>query len=304
MQQRDAAFAGQPLKALLPRLEKLPVVPPTLARTGIQHPGLDAIYFTGSTGTGRQILQNAATTNVRTVMELGGKSPNVVFEDADLEKALDGAILAIFANSGQICVAGSRLLVQASIHDEFVERLAAKAAEITIGGPEANALMGPVITDAQKERVLAYIEQGKLQATLVTGGGTPEDPALPQGFFVAPTIFDGVPNSATIAREEIFGPVLSVTSFEDFDEGIALANDTEYGLASAVWTENVKTAHLAAQAIQAGQVYINHYYSLGYELSRSPYKASGHGVSEGPDAIYEYLNQKTVSIKLGEDAGW
>ncbi|MCJ7724831.1 MAG: aldehyde dehydrogenase family protein, partial [Acidimicrobiia bacterium] len=269
-----------------------------------KHPGFDGIYFTGSTETGRKILQNAATTNVRTVMELGGKSPNIVFEDADMEAALDGAITAIFANSGQICVAGSRLLVQDSIHDEFVERLVAKAAEITIGGPEANALMGPVITAAQKERVLGYIEKGRQEATLVAGGGTPDDPALQKGFFVSPTIFDGVPNSAAIAREEIFGPVLAVTSFGDFDEGIALANDTEYGLASAVWTQNIKTAHLAAQAIEAGQVFINHYYTAGFEISRSPYKASGHGMSEGPDAIYEYLNQKAVSIKLGETGGW
>ena len=269
-----------------------------------KHPGFDGIYFTGSTVTGRKILQNAATTNVRTVMELGGKSPNIVFEDADMEAALDGAILAIFANSGQICVAGSRLLVQDSIHDEFVERLVAKAGEITIGGPEANALMGPVITAAQKERVLGYIEKGRREATLVAGGGTPDDPALQKGFFVSPTIFDGVPNTAAIAREEIFGPVLSVTSFGDFDEGIALANDTDYGLASAVWTQNVKTAHLAAQAIQAGQVYINHYYTASFEVSRSPYKASGHGMSEGPDAIYEYLNQKAVSIKVGETGGW
>lgn len=269
-----------------------------------RHPGFDGIYFTGSTATGRKILQNAATRNVRTVMELGGKSPNIVFEDADIEKALDGAILAIFANSGQICVAGSRLLVQASIHDEFVERLVEKVAGITIGGPEANALMGPVITAAQRERVLGYIEQGKQEAELVAGGGVPDDPALQKGYFVSPTIFDGVPNTATIAREEIFGPVLSVTSFADFDEGIALANDTEYGLASAVWTENVKTANLAAQALQAGQVFINHYYTAAFEVSRSPYKASGHGMSEGPDAIYEFLNQKSVSIKLGEGGGW
>jgi acyl-CoA reductase-like NAD-dependent aldehyde dehydrogenase len=185
-----------------------------------------------------------------------------------------------------------------------VERLVAKAAEITIGGPEANALMGPVITAAQKARVLEYIASGKEEADLVAGGGTPDDPALQAGFFVSPTIFDAVPNTARIAREEIFGPVLSVTSFGDFDEAMSLANDTEYGLASAVWTESARTAHLAAQALEAGQVYVNHYYTAGFEVSRSPYKASGHGVSEGPDAIYEFLNQKSVSIKLGESGGW
>ena len=264
------------------------------------HPGLDAIYFTGSTVVGRRIMEMAARNNVKTVMELGGKSPNIVFADADLDAALDGAILAIFANSGQICVAGSRLLVQESIHDEFVSRLVDKAKAITIGGPEANAMMNPVISAAQKARILDFIEQGKKVAKLVTGGGTPADPKLQKGFFVSPTIFDQVPNDASIAQEEIFGPVLSVSSFKDFDQAIAMANDTKYGLASAVWTENAKTAHLAAQAIQAAQVFINHYYTAAFEVSRSPYKASGSGMSEGPDAIYEFLNQKSVSVKIGE----
>jgi aldehyde dehydrogenase (NAD+) len=268
------------------------------------HPGFDGIYFTGSTATGRRIMENSAGNSVRTVMELGGKSPNIVFADADMEAALDGAILAIFANSGQICVAGSRLLVEEKIHDEFVARLADKAKEITIGGPEANALMGPVITQRQKDRVLDYVEQGKKAATLVTGGGTPDDPALQQGYFVEPTIFDGVPNDAAIAREEIFGPVLSVTPFADQDQAVALANDTEYGLASAVWTQDVMRAHQVAEALQAGQVYVNHYYTAAFEVSRSPYKASGHGVSEGPDAIHEFLTQKAVSIKTGEPPAW
>jgi len=275
----------------------------TMGDLFVGHPGFDGIYFTGSTATGRRIMEKSAGNEVHSVMELGGKSPNIVFADADMEAALDGAIMAIFANSGQICVAGSRLLVQDSIHDEFVAKLKARAAEITIGGPEASALMGPVITAKQKERILGYIEAGKQEAELVTGGGTPDDPALHQGFFVEPTIFDRVPNSAKIAREEIFGPVLSVTSFADQDEAIALANDTEYGLASAVWTENVMRAHQVAAAIQAGQVYVNHYYTAAFEVSRTPFKASGHGVSEGPDAIYEFVKQKAVSIKTGE-ASW
>ena len=265
-----------------------------------QHAGFDGIYFTGSTSTGRTIMENSAGNDIHTVMELGGKSPNIVFEDADMEAALDGAIFAIFANSGQICVAGSRLLVQESIHDEFVARLADKAKEITIGGPEAEALMGPVITARQKERVLDYIEQGKKDAELVTGGGTPDDPALQKGFFVEPTIFDRVPNDASIAREEIFGPVLAVSSFETQDEAIAQANDSSFGLASAVWTENVTRAHAVAQALEAAQVFVNHYYTAAFEVSRSPYKSSGHGMSEGPDAMYEFLNQKSVSIKTGE----
>jgi len=266
------------------------------------HPGFDAIYFTGSTETGKRIAANSAGNDVRTVLELGGKSPNIVLEDADIEAALDGAIFAIFANSGQICVAGSRLLVQESIHDEFVAGLAEKAKAITIGGPEAEALMGPLISARQKERVLGYIERGKQDAELLTGGGTPSDPALQSGFFVEPTIFDRVANDAVIAKEEIFGPVLSVTSFTDMDDAIRLANDSPYGLASAVWTQDITKGHLIAQRLEAAQVFINHYYTAAFEVSRSPYKGSGHGMSEGPDAIYEYLSQKSVSVKLGESS--
>lgn len=264
------------------------------------HPGLDAVYFTGSTETGRRIRENSAGNHVRMVMELGGKSPNIVLEDADIDAALDGALFAIFANSGQICVAGSRLLVQSSIHDEFVGRLVEKAKSLTIGGPEVDAVMGPLISAQQKESVLGYIEQGRSVADLVTGGGTPSDPALQAGFFVEPTIFDRVPDDASIFCDEIMGPVLAVSSFDDMDEAIALANNSDFGLASAVWTENLQKAHVMAQRLEAGQVYINHYYTAAFEVSRSPYKMSGYGVSEGPDAIHEYLNQKVVSVKTGE----
>lgn len=259
------------------------------------HPGIDAIYFTGSGFTAKRVLKNAAETFKPAVMELGGKSPNIVFADADMNAALHGALWAIFANAGQICVAGSRLLVEKKIHSEFVDRLAAMARGLKLG---KEADMGPLISARQRESVLSYIAAGRSEAELVTGGGTPQDPALRGGYYVEPTIFDNVRPGAKIAKEEIFGPVLAVTPFSDLDEAVAIANDTHYGLASAVWTSNVHTAHIVAERLEAAQVYVNHYYSLAYEVSRTPYKASGYGSSEGPGAIDAYLKTKTVSINL------
>jgi acyl-CoA reductase-like NAD-dependent aldehyde dehydrogenase len=277
----------------------------TLGEKLSSHPGIDAIYFTGSTATAKMIARASADRDVRTVFELGGKSPNIIFEDADLDAALPNAIFGIFANAGQICASGSRLLVQESIHDEFVARLVEQAEQIVVGGPDnEQALMGPLISAHHKQTVLDYIAKGSRQAELVTGGGEPGDPSLQDGFFVEPTIFDRVPNDAVIAQEEIFGPVLAVTTFADEDEAVALANDSAYGLAAAVWTADVARAHVMAQRLEAAEVFINHYFSSTFELSRSPYKASGHGMSEGPDAIYEYLTQKAVSVKIGEAPAW
>jgi aldehyde dehydrogenase (NAD+) len=231
-------------------------------------------------------------------MELGGKSPNIVLADADLDAALYGALWAIFANAGQICVAGSRLLVQAQIHDEFVDRLAGLARGLRLGGPRDDADVGPLISANQRAKVLDYIATGRNEANLILGGGAPTDPALAAGYYVQPTIFDGVASTATIAREEIFGPVLTVTPFNEIDEAITIANTSDYGLASAVWTNDLRTAHYFAQRLESGQVYINHYFTISYELSRTPYKGSGFGRSEGPEAIHEYLRTKVVSINM------
>lgn len=264
------------------------------------HPGIAAIYFTGSGMTGRRVLESAAGHHAYSVMELGGKSPNIVFEDAEIEPALYGALWGIFANAGQICVAGSRLLVQRSIHDEFVGRLSDLARGLKVGGPAQEADMGPLISERQRTSVMSYIEAGMTEAELVLGGKVPDDPSLAGGYFVEPTIFDQVPNKAKIAQEEIFGPVLVVTPFDELDEAVELANDNEFGLASAVWTSNLKKAHQVAQRLEAAQVYVNHYFSAGFEVTRTPYKASGFGHSEGAESISEYLNTKTVSIQMGD----
>lgn len=263
-----------------------------------QHPGVDAIYFTGSDMTGRRVLASASERAIHSVMELGGKSPNIVFADADIEAALRGAIWAIFANAGQICVAGSRLVVEKSIHAEFVRRLSEMARALRIGGPRDEADLGPLISAKQRERVLQYIAAGRGEGKLVAGGGVPTDPALQRGYYVQPTIFDEVAPAASIAQDEIFGPVLTVTPFSGVDEAIEIANHSRYGLASAIWTSNVRTAQIVAERLEAAQVYVNHYFSLSFEVSRTPYKGSGFGVSEGPHAIDEFLRTKTVTQSL------
>lgn len=262
------------------------------------HPDIDGIWFTGGAVAGRAVQLAAAENHKPIVLELGGKSPNIVFEDAPMEEALQGALWAIFSNAGQICVAGSRLLVQRSIHDTFVERLAELAKALRLGPPEAEPDLGPMISAGHRENVLSYIAKGKEEAQLVIGGGVPQEEALAAGYFVEPTVFCNVKPDAVIAQEEIFGPVLAVTPFDTEDDAVEIANGTKYGLAAAVWTSNVSRAHRVAAKLQAGQVYINHYFG-SVEMSRSAYKESGYGVSEGVDALQAFVRTKAVTVQLG-----
>jgi acyl-CoA reductase-like NAD-dependent aldehyde dehydrogenase len=273
----------------------------------VRHPGVDKIAFTGSTEVGREVMINAAGSLKRLSLELGGKAPNVVFADANLEQAVNGALFAIYFNQGQICTAGSRLFVQASIYDQFVERLTAKVAQLRVGDPTLNTTqIGALVSPEQYEKVCRYIEIGQQEgATLAAGGQSLRDQL--GGYFVQPTIFTGVHNAMRIAQEEIFGPVLSVIPFADEDEAARLVNEIPYGLVSAVWTENVRRAHNFARRIQAGYVWINTYNMLPVEAPFGGYKQSGFGRELGFGALDLYTETKNVYIELNEASpitGW
>ena len=269
----------------------------------IEHPLVRKVAFTGSDATGQRVYESAARGLKRVSMELGGKSPNIVFEDADLDNAIKGVISGIFAATGQTCIAGSRLLVQQSIHDQFLDKLVAFAKTAKMGNPmDAGTQIGPVTNKPQLEKILKYIDIGKGEgARAVLGGARASRPECGNGWFVEPTIFAGVRNSMRIAQEEVFGPVLSVIPFKDDEEAIAIGNDVVYGLAAGVWTQNIRRALTMAERLQAGTVWINTYRAVSYLSPFGGYKRSGLGRESGQEMIKEYLQVKSVWISTATD---
>jgi betaine-aldehyde dehydrogenase len=263
------------------------------------HPGVDKVAFTGSAAVGRQIVRAAADTLKRVTLELGGKSPNIFFADADFEAAIDGALFGIFYNQGEICSAGSRILVERSIFPRFLEAMVEKARRITLGPPLDRATrMGPLVSREQYDRVLGYLALGKGEGKVALGGG--RAPGFDRGFWVQPTIFHGVDNSARIAREEIFGPVAVVIPFEDERDALRIANDTPYGLAAAVWTRDIFRGLRVVKALRAGVVWVNHMQPTYVEAPWGGYKQSGFGRELGPWGMEDYLETKQVHINLSE----
>lgn len=271
----------------------------------VEHPLVAKISFTGSDATGRLINEKAGRLLKHTAMELGGKSPNVVFEDADLQQAAFGAISGIFAATGQTCIAGSRLLVQDSIHDAFVEKLLEVARTARMGDPMSpDTQVGPITTPQQYQKVLEYIDIARSEgATAVLGGAKGAAPECGNGWFVQPTIFTGVRNDMRIAQEEVFGPVLSVIRFKDEADALRIANDVRFGLAAAVWTSDIGRAIRMSEKLQAGTVWVNTYRAVSFMAPFGGYKDSGLGRENGIDAVREYLQTKSVWINSGAVTG-
>ncbi len=264
----------------------------------VEHPLLAKVGFTGSVSTGSKVYRTAAKGIKKVSLELGGKSPNIVIEDANLDNAVKGAVAGIFAATGQTCIAGSRLLVQETIHDDFVARLIDFAKTARMGDPmDMETQVGPVTTPPQYEKILGYIDVAKGEgAHLALGGGPAKRPECGDGWFIEPTIFTGVDNAMRIAQEEVFGPVLSVIPFKDDEDAIRIGNDVTFGLAAGVWTQNLNRAHLMAKQLQAGTVWVNTYRAVSFTSPFGGYKNSGLGRESGQDMILDYTQTKSVWI--------
>ena len=265
----------------------------------VDHPGIDSIAFTGSTEVGRQLMARSSKTLKKISLELGGKSPNIVFADADLDAAAKGALNAIFYGKGEVCAAGSRLLVEKSVHDELMAKIQERAVKMVPADPlHPKTRLGAIVSKDQMETVMRYVERGKSEGATLLCGGERTDIGTGKGYFLSPAVFDNVDTNMTIAREEIFGPVLATISFEDAEDAVAKANATVYGLAAAVWTKDISKAHRIARAVKAGTVWINTYNLYDPALPFGGFKESGFGRDQGKDALEKYTQTKSVWVNL------